>query len=65
MSDRKPVTETTVATRKTAIDRGLRSLRTFGPYLLIELLLPGGSLVAGLAYLLRNKKYLPTNLNGD
>ena len=29
--------------------------RTFGPYLLIELLLPGGTLMAAGLYLIRNK----------
>ena len=31
-------------------------IHALGPYLLIELLLPGGSLIAGLLYLVRNRK---------
>jgi len=31
-------------------------IHALGPYLLIELLLPGGSLIAGVLYLVRNRK---------
>ena len=34
----------------------LQSLRNAGPYLLIELILPGGTLMALLLYLYRNRR---------
>ena len=36
-------------------------IHALGPYLLIELLLPGGSLIAGGLYLMRNRNALPLN----
>ena len=33
-------------------------IHALGPYLLIELLLPGGSLIAGVLYLVRNRQML-------
>jgi len=34
-------------------------VKKFGPYLAIEILLPGGTLVALLLYLIRHRKFIP------
>jgi len=38
-------------------------VKKFGPYLAIELLLPGGSLIAASMFLYRNRKNLPRALS--
>jgi hypothetical protein len=40
----------------TRLGKWLRGMREFGPYLLIELLLPGGTLVALLLWLMQRVK---------
>jgi hypothetical protein len=39
----------------TAVEQIFRQLRSLGPYLAIELILPGGSIVALLLWTLRNR----------
>jgi hypothetical protein len=39
--------------------------RTLGPYLAIELLMPGGSLLALVLWLYRSRTYLPTPVSQD
>ena len=38
-------------------------VKKFGPYLAVELLLPGGTVVALLIYLIRERKFFPCALS--
>ncbi len=38
-------------------------LKKFGPYLAVELLLPGGTVVALLIYLIREREFFPSTLS--
>jgi hypothetical protein len=38
-------------------------VKKFGPYLAVELLLPGGTVVALLVYLIRERKFFPGALS--
>jgi hypothetical protein len=47
------------AARQRAKEPQMETLKKVGPYLAIEILLPGGTLIALALYLARHRKFLP------
>jgi hypothetical protein len=56
---RRPLSISGLRLRLGAKELHMEIVKKFGPYLAVELLLPGGTLIALLLYLARHRKFFP------